>query len=34
MEDSDGLSGDGLHPNELGHARIAQRLHPIVEGLI
>lgn len=29
--DSDDLAGDGVHPNELGHSRIAQRLQPTIE---
>jgi hypothetical protein len=30
-EDSDGLTRDGVHPNDLGHSLIAQRLQPVVE---
>lgn len=30
-QDSDGLSSDGVHPNDLGHSRIAKRLRPIIE---
>lgn len=30
-EDSDGLSGDGVHPNDLGHSLIAERLRATVE---
>ena len=30
-QDSDGLSGDGVHPNDLGHSLIAERLRPLVE---
>jgi hypothetical protein len=29
--DSDGLAGDGLHPNDLGHSLIAERLRPRIE---
>ena len=28
------LSGDGLHPNETGHARIAERLVPVLRPLV
>ena len=30
-EETDGLVGDGVHPNDLGHARIARRLRPLLE---
>jgi len=30
-QDLDGLSGDGVHPNDLGHRLIADRLRPIIE---
>lgn len=30
----DGLASDGVHPNELGHTRIAERLQPILETLL
>ena len=30
-EDSDGLTRDGVHPNDLGHWLIAERLQPTVE---
>ena len=29
--DCDGLSSDGVHPNDLGHLRIAERLRPTIE---
>ena len=33
-QDADGLAGDGVHPNDLGHTRIAERLRPrIAEAL-
>ena len=28
--DSDGLAGDGVHPNDLGHSLIAERLRPTI----
>ncbi len=31
LQDSDGLIGDGTHPNDLGHSRIAERLRPTIE---
>ena len=30
-QDCDGLSSDGVHPNDLGHSRIAERLRPALE---
>ena len=30
-QDADGLNSDGVHPNDLGHACIAERLRPTVE---
>ena len=30
-QDCDGLSSDGVHPNDLGHSRIAERLRPAME---
>jgi len=33
-QDSDGLSGDGVHPNDLGHSRIAERLRPTIEAAL
>ena len=30
-QDSDGLSSDGVHPNDFGHWRIAERLRPTIE---
>ncbi|MBT4098829.1 MAG: hypothetical protein HOC05_03300 [Gemmatimonadetes bacterium] len=33
-QDADGLSSDGLHPNELGHTLIAQRLQPVIESAL
>lgn len=32
--DADGLSGDGLHPSDLGHTMIAERLAPIVREIL
>jgi len=33
-QDSDALSGDALHPNDLGHSLIAQRVRPAVEAAL
>ena len=30
-EDCNGLASDGVHPNDLGHTRIAERLRPVIE---
>ena len=30
-QETDGLNGDGVHPNDLGHSRIAERLQPTIE---
>ncbi|MFC1452587.1 SGNH/GDSL hydrolase family protein [Verrucomicrobiota bacterium] len=30
-QDSDALCSDGVHPSDLGHSRIAERLRPIIE---
>jgi hypothetical protein len=32
--DSDGFCGDGLHPNDIGHARIARRLRGIIADVL
>jgi len=32
--DADGLSKDGVHPSELGFARIAEGLAPVIHGLV
>ena len=34
QRDSDGYSGDGVHPNDLGYARIAERLQSVVAGAL
>ncbi len=33
-DDSDGLSRDGVHPNDLGHARITERLQPVISNAL
>jgi GDSL-like lipase/acylhydrolase family protein len=33
-EDTDGLARDGVHPNELGHSLIAERLRPAIEAAL
>lgn len=33
-QDTDGLSSDGVHPNDLGHSCIAERLQPTIEAAL
>lgn len=33
-EETDGFSHDGVHPNDLGHTRIAERLQPAIDSVI
>jgi len=34
VDDTSGLSSDGLHSNELGHDVIAQRLRSVIESAL